>query len=186
MRINVIGTSGSGKSTLARRLAAELNVPCIEMDKLYWRPQWQGTPDEELFGKLETLLSATDSWVLDGNYNRTRAIKWRNVELIVWVDYGFWRTLRQAVSRAVSRAWTKQELWPGTGNHESFRLSFFSRDSIILWTLKTWHKNRQRYLADMQDPQFAHLTFVRLNTQAQTEAFIAGVQKEMLTAQNAN
>lgn len=173
MRINVVGTSGSGKSTLARRLASELQVPYIEMDRLYWRPDWQGTPDDELFPRLEATLAASEDWVLDGNYNRSRPVKWRNVEMIVWVDYGFWRTLRQALGRAFSRAWTKQELWPGTGNRESFRQSFFSRDSIILWTLKTWHKNRQRYLADMNNPQFAELTFVRLRNQAETETLIA-------------
>ncbi|MCS2160458.1 AAA family ATPase [Scandinavium sp. H11S7] len=173
MRINVVGTSGVGKSTLARRLATQLNVPYIEMDTLYWRPDWQGTPDDELFARLEEVLAVSEGWVLDGNYNRTRPVKWRNVEMIVWVDYGFWRTLRQAVGRAVSRAWTKQELWPGTGNHESFQLSFLSRDSIILWTLKTWHKNRQRYLADLHDPQFSGLTFVRLRNQADTDALIA-------------
>lgn len=45
MKVNVIGTSGSGKSTLAKRIAAELDIPYIEMDRLYWCPDWQGTPD---------------------------------------------------------------------------------------------------------------------------------------------
>ncbi|MGL4723081.1 MAG: adenylate kinase [Scandinavium sp.] len=173
MRINVVGTSGAGKSTLARRLAVHLNVPYIEMDTLYWRPQWQGTPDAELFAVLETRLAQTEGWVLDGNYNRTRRIKWQNVDVIVWVDYGFWRTFRQAFSRALSRAWRQKELWPGTGNRESFRRSFMSRESIILWTLKTWHKNRKRYLTDTRNPEYAHLHFVRLRNQAETEAFIA-------------
>jgi hypothetical protein len=74
--------------------------------------------------------------VLDGNYNRSRPVKWRDVDLVVWVDYSFARTLRQAVWRAISRASRGQELWPGTGNCESFRRAFFSRDSIILWTSK--------------------------------------------------
>jgi len=46
MRINVVGTSGVGKSTLARHLAGRLAVPYIEMDRLYWRENWQGTTDE--------------------------------------------------------------------------------------------------------------------------------------------
>lgn len=75
MKINIIGTSGSGKSTLARRIATELALPCIEMDTLYWLPEWQGTPDDVLFAKLEAALSATPGWVLDGNYNRTRLHK---------------------------------------------------------------------------------------------------------------
>lgn len=52
MKINVVGTSGSGKSTLARQLAERLDVPYIEMDRLYWRPEWQGTPDDAFWRGL--------------------------------------------------------------------------------------------------------------------------------------
>lgn len=107
MKINVVGTSGVGKSTLARRLAQELSLPYIEMDVLYWLPQWQGTPDGLFFAKLAA-ATAGPGWVLDGNYNRSRPVKWRDVDLVVWVDYGFWRTLRQAVSRAVSLLFTSK------------------------------------------------------------------------------
>lgn len=72
MKINVVGTSGSGKSTLARQLAEWLGVPYIEMDRLYWRPEWQGTPDDAFLARLEqTLAEAGEGWVLDGNYSRT-------------------------------------------------------------------------------------------------------------------
>jgi hypothetical protein len=143
------------------------------MDTLYWRPDWQGTPDAQLFETLETILNATQGWVLDGNYNRTRPIKWRQVDLIIWVDYGFTRTLRQAVMRAAKRAWSQHELWPGTGNRESFRRSFFSRESVLLWTIKTWRSNRARYEADMANPQFAHIRFVRIRSRQQADALIA-------------
>ncbi|HDR2787879.1 MULTISPECIES: AAA family ATPase [Enterobacter] len=178
MKINLIGTSGSGKSTLARRIAAELAIPYIEMDQLYWRPNWQGTEDDALWTKLENTLTATENWVLDGNYNRTRPVKWRNVDLVVWVDYGFTRTLYQAVSRAFRRAWHKQELWPGTGNCESFRRSFFSRKSIIIWTIKTWRSNRERYEADMRNPQYDHIRFVRITRRQDAETLISSLKAQ--------
>lgn len=177
MKINVIGTSGSGKSTLSRRLAAQLNVPYIEMDSLYWLPEWQGRSDEAMNGLLVAALEKP-GWVLDGNYNRTRDLKWRDVEMIVWVDYGFWRTLRQAVARAARRAWKKEELWAGTGNRESFRRSFFSRESIIIWTLKTWRNNRRRYAADMENPRYQHLRFVRITCPQQADTFLASLTKQ--------
>lgn len=178
MKINIIGTSGSGKSTLARRIAAELAIPYIEMDRLYWRPNWQGTEDDALWAKLENTLAATEDWVLDGNYNRTRPVKWRNVDLVVWVDYGFARTLYQAVRRAFRRAWHKQELWPGTGNCESFRRSFFSRESIIIWTIKTWRSNRERYEADMRNPQYNHIHFVRITRRQDAETLISSLKAQ--------
>ncbi|NIF35183.1 adenylate kinase [Enterobacter sp. Tr-810] len=178
MKINIIGTSGSGKSTLARRIAAEFAIPYIEMDQLYWRPNWQGTEDDALWSRLENTLAATEDWVLDGNYNRTRPVKWRNVDLVVWVDYGFARTLYQAVCRAFRRAWHKQELWPGTGNCESFRRSFFSRESIIIWTIKTWRSNRERYEADMRNPQYDHIRFVRITRRQDAETLIASLKAQ--------
>ena len=172
MKINIIGTSGSGKSTFGRRIAEALAIPYIEMDRLYWRSNWQGTPDDEFLATLEKALAASPDWVLDGNYNRTRDVKWRDVDLVVWLDYGFGRTLYRAVRRAVYRAWRKNELWPGTGNRESFRRSFFSRESIIWWTMKTWRQNRRRYLADMQDPQYARIRFIRLRTPREAEQLL--------------
>ncbi len=105
MKINVVGTSGSGKSTLARQLAERLDVPYIEMDRLYWRPEWQGTPDGAFLARLEqTLAEAGGGWVLDGNYSRTQPIKWREVDYILWLDYGFCRTLWQAARTAARPA----------------------------------------------------------------------------------
>lgn len=176
MKNNVIGTSGSGKSTLAKQIATALSIPCIEMDRLYWRSDWQGTPDDEFQAKLAQALQASSDWVLDGNYNRTRPLKWRDVDVVVWVDYGFTRTLWQAVTRAIKRAWHKHELWPGTGNKESFRRAFFSRESIIIWSMKTWRNNRTRYEADLQNPQYSYIRFVRITRREQVESLIASLK----------
>lgn len=173
MKINVVGTSGSGKSTFARRLADTLGVPYIELDRLYWRANWQGTPDAAFMTRIaETLRAAPDGWVLDGNYNRTREVKWREVDTIIWLDYGFALTLYQAVKRAIARAVSQQELWPGTGNRESLRQSFFSRESIVWWTIKTWRSNRRRYQADMTNPLFSHLHFVHLRSPAEARNYL--------------
>ena len=163
MKINVVGTSGCGKSTLAKRLAETLNVPHIQMDQLFWQANWQGTPDAEFFEKLSNALNeSTPGWVLDGNFNRTRDIKWRDVDMVIWLDYGFWRVFSQSLRRAMTRIVSNEELWPGTGNRESFRKTFMSRDSILVWMLTNWRSNRRRYLADMVNPQYRHIQFVRL------------------------
>ncbi|UVO09962.1 AAA family ATPase [Pectobacterium polonicum] len=180
MRINLIGTSGSGKSTLARRLSEKLDVPYVEMDALFWLSDWQGRTDADFFQRLENALEP-DSWVLDGNYNRTRDIKWRNVDVVIWVDYCFTRTLFQAVRRAYLRARHKEELWSGTGNKESFIRSFFSRDSIILWTIKTYSRNRKRYLADLADPRYRHIRFIILRSPQECETFLQHFPEEIST-----
>ncbi|KDM89887.1 shikimate kinase [Photobacterium galatheae] len=176
-RINVIGTSGSGKSTFSQKLADALGYPYIEMDALFWQPNWAESTDEAFFATLEQAL-ASPQWVLDGNYHRTVPIKWRQVDTIIWVDYSLTRTLFQAVKRAITRCLSQQELWPGTGNRETFQKTFLSRDSIVWWTMKTYSKNRARYLAVMADPNFAHIRFVQLRTPAQANQLIQQLKEK--------
>lgn len=173
-RINVVGTSGSGKSHFSRRLAAALNVPHIEMDRVFWRPNWTQPSDEEFFRDLRVAL-APPRWVLDGNYTRSIPIKWEKIDLVVWLDYPFALTLFQAVKRAVARAWKKHELWPGTGNRESFRKSFLSRESILWWTITTHGPVRRKYESYLTDPRFSHIRFVRLRSRAEAERFLSSL-----------
>ena len=171
LRINVVGTSASGKSYFARQLARRLGCPHIEMDLLFWGPDWQPVPDELFIERLEQAISEPN-WVLDGNYNRTKAVKYRRVNTVIWLDYSLPRTLARAVKRATNRVWTRRELWPGTGNRESFRRSFLSRESIILWTLQTYYSNRRRYLGNMRDPDLAHINFVQLRSPKQANQLL--------------
>jgi adenylate kinase family enzyme len=170
-RINVIGTSGAGKSTFSKRLAEVLNYPYIEMDKIFWEPNWKWPSDEKFFSKLKSSLNQ-ETWVLDGNYTRSVPIKWEQVDLIIWLDYSFPRTLIQAVKRAIIRSLTKEELWEGTENRESFTKSFLSKESIIWWTITTHKKNRLKYESYLMDPAFSHLKFIRLRSHAEAENFL--------------
>ena len=175
-RINVIGTSGSGKSTFSRKLADSLSYPYYEMDALFWKPNWGESTDEELFSAVAKVTNQPE-WVLDGTYNRTVPIKWKHVDTVIWINYSFPRTIYHAIKRALNRSWTQQELWAGTGNRESFKKSFMSKDSIILWTLKTYQKNRKRYEIMMNSPDYNHINFVRLNNPKQAYEFINEINK---------
>ncbi|MBE4591034.1 adenylate kinase [Vibrio navarrensis] len=170
-RVNVIGSSASGKSTFSKQLAARSGCPYIEMDRLFWQADWQETDDETFFSKISQATDG-DAWVLDGNYSRTQNVKWQHVDTIIWLDYSRWRTTYRAVKRAWMRSWTQQELWPGTGNRESFSKSFFSRDSIIWWSIKNYRKNRVKYLLLKEELQNSPICFVHLTTPKMAEQFL--------------
>ncbi|OQX62059.1 MAG: hypothetical protein B5M51_06635, partial [Anaerolinea sp. 4484_236] len=68
-RIIVVGTTSSGKSTLAENLAKKLDLDFVELDALYWQPNWVGTPDEEFAAKTEDATRG-NRWVVAGNYSR--------------------------------------------------------------------------------------------------------------------
>ena len=175
MNINVIGTSASGKSTFSRKLAKVIDVPHIEMDEIFWGPDWYWPSDDEFFKKLKLSL-AVESWILDGNYLRTTDIKWRNVDIVIWIDYSFARIVFQSISRAISRALSKQELWPNTGNIETFR-KLFSKDSIILWAIKCYYPNRRKYKKMMLSQQYSHIEFVRLRSPVESKEYLANIKK---------
>jgi adenylate kinase family enzyme len=75
-KINVIGTTGSGKSTFSKALANRIDCPYIQMDQLFWKPNWVEPSDDEFIPKVKSAVSGA-SWVLDGNYSRTNDIKCR-------------------------------------------------------------------------------------------------------------
>lgn len=174
-RINVIGSTGSGKSCFARALAQHLSLEYIQLDQLHWKADWVESSSEELFVKLEQKLLA-ESWILDGNYSKTNAIKWRDVDTIIWLDYSFPRTFGRLLRRTLTRVLTRQELWPGTGNVETWRGTFLSSDSILIWLLRTYSKNRRSYGVLQLSPKYRHIRVIRLRSPAQTNAFLKEVQ----------
>jgi adenylate kinase family enzyme len=169
-RINVVGTSGSGKSTFCKKLAAIIDAPYVEMDKIYWRPNWTTWTEEEFFGKVEQELNRK-KWVLDGNYTSTTPVKWKNVQMVIWLDYSFLTVMSRSIKRTLWRAISREELWEGTGNKESLS-KMFSRDSIVLWAYNTYDNNRVKYAKMMADDKYAHIRFVRLSSPLEAETFL--------------
>ena len=173
-RINIVGTSASGKSTLARELAELLEAPHVEMDALYHGPNWTQAPPEVFRARVADAIQGP-RWVLDGNYHATHDIKWARATMIVWLDISFVQNVYRAASRAVHRSWTQKELWPGTGNRESFRQTFFSTDSMILWTATTYRWRRTEYSKIEQSPPEG-VKFVRLRGSRNVTQFLESVR----------
>ena len=74
------------------------------------------------------------------------------------------------------RAARREELW--SGNRESFRKSFASRDSILLWFLQNFRRVRHQYESAITDPANARLAWVRLRSPRATERWLEGVLAE--------
>lgn len=176
-RVQVLGTSCSGKSTFARRLAAAQGGTCIELDALNWLPGWQVRPHEELRELTQEAVTA-DRWVIDGNYNSLREITWPRATALIWLNYSFPLTFSRALRRTMRRAWTREELF--AGNRESFRLSFFSRDSILLWVANSYRTYRRGYRkvfdANGDSNSYPHLARLELRTPRLAEQFLQEVE----------
>ena len=169
----VIGVTGSGKTTVSRRIAETIGVPAIELDSLYHQPGWQPTPDEEFRAKVAGALDrCPDGWVTDGNYRIVWPVILPRADTVVWLRLpwrvSYWRMLK----RTVRRARTKEELW--NTNTESWRLSFMSRDSLLLWGLHHHRAHRRSALQALE--AIAHQAdVIELRSDADVDAFIASL-----------
>lgn len=143
-KILLIGTSCSGKTTLGKKLSKALQIKFIDLDDLYWLPNWKNRGDHEFRTLVDSEIQ-NESWVVAGNYSAVRGILWPKADTIIWLDYPFFIVLYRAVVRSFKRAVTREKLF--AGNVESFRQSFLSKKSIIVWVFKTYGDRRQRYPA---------------------------------------
>jgi adenylate kinase family enzyme len=100
-RILIIGPCGSGKSTLARKLGLMLNLPVFHMDQLNWQPGWVESSKDEIRTKLAA-ITATDSWLIDGNYGGTLAERLERADTVVYLDF----PILLCVTRMLRRVWT--------------------------------------------------------------------------------
>ncbi|MBI4785098.1 MAG: AAA family ATPase [Oscillatoriophycideae cyanobacterium NC_groundwater_1537_Pr4_S-0.65um_50_18] len=167
-RIHVVGTSGSGKTTFAQQIAAQLQIQHVEMDALHWDANWTNVSTEVFRERLEKALTG-DRWVIDGNYSRVRDLVWSRTDTVVWLNYPFWLVFGRIVRRTLWRGVTRQELW--NGNRESLG-NVFSKDSMILWMLKTYDKKRRQYPIWFQQPEAAHLQVVELRSPQEAKAWL--------------
>ncbi|HEY9612445.1 MAG TPA: hypothetical protein V6C93_24035 [Allocoleopsis sp.] len=80
------------------------------------------------------------------------------------------------MGRLLQRTWRRvvmqEELW--SGNRETWRQTF-SRDSILLWALKTYYKNRSKYPILLAQPEYIHLKVVHLHSPKATGQWLANL-----------
>lgn len=171
-RIVIIGVTGAGKTTLACELARRLDCPHVELDALYWEPNFVEAPVEVFRARVEQALSG-ESWIADGNYRKVRDLVWGPATTIIWLDYGLPVILPRLFKRTLRRVRTQEELW--NGNRETWRGAFFSRDSLFIWALKTYREHRQSYLTWFSRPEYNHLPVIRLRSPRDTERWLAAL-----------
>ncbi len=171
-RITVIGTPGTGKTTLAQQLAARLGYPFIELDALFWEPNWTpvATP---IFRERVTQAIAGAAWTTGGNYSVARDLIWQRSDTVIWLDYPLALTMQRLLNRTLRRIVTREELW--AGNRETWRSQFLRRDSLLLFALKTHYQRKRTFPRELLQPAYAHLTTRRFTHPRDTAAWLAGV-----------
>jgi adenylate kinase family enzyme len=170
-RFVIVGSTGSGKTTLARELSRIIGAPHIELDALNWSPGWTAAPTDVFRTKVAEAVSA-ERWVVEGNYHVVRDLVWPRADCIAWLDYSLPLVFRRLLRRTARRIFTGEPCC--NGNRESLRMAF-SKESILLWALQTYHRRRREYPPLLAERAAAGTHIIEHKTPAETQAWLQTV-----------
>jgi adenylate kinase family enzyme len=172
-RIAVMGATCSGKSTLARELADRFDLRYVELDALYWGPNWQQPEADEFRSRVEPFLRG-GTWVVDGNYSsKLGDLVLRRADTLVWLDLSLGRVLWRVWKRTIGRILNRQELWGG--NRETWRNALLTRDSLFVWALRTHGRFRRVLPQRLASGQYAHVHLIRLRSPREVRRWLANL-----------
>ena len=84
-RVAVIGSGGAGKSVLALELSRRTGLPVIHLDREYWRPGWEPTPEPEWEARVAEMVKG-ERWIIDGNFGGSMHLRLAAADTIVFLD----------------------------------------------------------------------------------------------------
>jgi energy-coupling factor transporter ATP-binding protein EcfA2 len=177
-RILLLGKSGSGKSTLGKTLSALLNIEHIEMDRIFWKPNWVKKPQDEMRVEVDERVRADGEWIVDGNYRFLADITWQRAELIIWLDYPILVVLWRLILRSLWRIWTGAKVCGD--NYESGAALFWpTREyNILLCCIGEMEKHNNDYPKYMKEYGAADKIII-FKQQAELDGWLEKVQREL-------
>lgn len=167
-RVVIAGVSGVGKSTLARRISDALSLPYTEIDGLYHGAGW--VPRPEFLVDVE-LFTREPAWITEWQYRDARPLLSARADTLVWLDLPSPVAVTRVVRRTISRSRTRLELWNGNTEPGMWH-ALVNREGIIRWALA--HQRTYRRTVPIAAREHPHLQVVRLRSQREVEAWLAG------------
>ncbi|WP_421508216.1 hypothetical protein [Erwinia rhapontici] len=143
-RVLVVGCPGSGKSYIAKKLSELTSIPVVHLDQYYWLPGWRRIDNSEWSDIVDNLVSKP-TWIMDGNYSGTLAMRLVSADTVIHLDYPTWLCIWRVIRRTMIgwRGNRGNELAPGC--EERFDLAF------LVFVFNYRKKYRERDLAKMAD-----------------------------------
>ena len=173
-RILILGRTGSGKTTLARELAAALDVPHVELDSLYFGPDFSTAPLSVLRERTSAAI-AGERWVTDGNKRAVRDLVWPRADTIIWLDYGMHVSLWRLGKRARARTSALSAQAAQTGRRTGLPKQMLAAAGGVLTALKSHRGQRREYPRMLAEPANQHLAVARLRSPTATREWLTRV-----------
>jgi energy-coupling factor transporter ATP-binding protein EcfA2 len=171
-RILVLGRTGSGKTTLARELAAAVGVPHVELDSLYFGPNFSTVPLPVLRERTRAAI-AGDRWVTDGNKSAVRDLVWPRADTVIWLDYPLAVSVWRLGKRALWRTSVLKAQAAGTDGNPGLPRQMLSAAKGVLTALRSHKGQRREYPKMFAAQENQHLAVVRLRSPRATRRWLA-------------
>jgi len=179
-RIVIQGATGSGKSTLADRLGEALGLGVMHLDNIRHEHGWDSVDWDEMHERMEAFVAAhPDGWVSEGNYSRVNEVTLSRCDTLISLDVPWRVSFLRLFKRTMARAIDQKPLYNDHGPHESFRISFLSRQSILLWSI-THHQHRKRRTIEAFAKTAPGTRLVRLKTSREVEALVQAADQQRI------
>ncbi len=165
-KICLFGCPGSGKSTLAKKLSSFLKLNVYHLDNVYWLPNWNKLSKDEFDNELMELLK-NDSYIIEGNYNRTLDIRLKECDLAIYLDFNRITCLIGVIKRYfMYRNKTRDDITKGCD--ESLDKEFIS----YVWNFNKLH--RKKYYEKLQN---FDKKYIILRSRREVKKFLKALKK---------
>lgn len=175
-RILILGRTGSGKTTLARELAAAIGVPHVELDALYFGPNFSTAPLPVLRDRTRAAI-AGNRWVTDGNKSAVRDLVWPRADTVIWLDYPLVVSLWRLGKRALWRTSVLKAQAAETDGKARLPRQFLLAAKGVLTALRSHKGQRREYPRMFAEQENQHLTVVRLRSPHATRRWLAHIPR---------
>ena len=176
-RVLILGRTGSGKTTLARELSAALDVPHVELDSLYFGPDFSTAPLSVLRERTSEAI-AGDRWVTDGNKRAVRDLVWPRADTVIWLDYPVYVSLWRLAKRARRRTSALSAQAAQTGRRTGLPKQMLAAARGVLTALRSHRGQRREYPRMFAQPANRHLAVARLRSPRATRQWLARVSRD--------
>lgn len=146
-KVMIIGSPGAGKSTFARKLRDSTGLPLYHLDMIWHKPDGS-TVSKELFDRRLSDITQNDTWIIDGNYQRTLEMRLQACDTVFLMDY----PLEVCLAGAAARIGKKREdlPWVETSFDEEFKQFILHFPEVqlplIYEKLEQYKNSRQIYI----------------------------------------
>jgi adenylate kinase family enzyme len=177
-RIAVVGLPGSGKSTLSSSLSAILDLQHVEVDALFWQPNWVPLDKSVLKERVEEVCPPSGRWVVDGNYRMVRPTIWSRADTIIWLDIPLWLSMWRLLKRTLDRMFFQRRLWNGNRERWSNLFALNVEDNLLLYAISRRGMLKAEVPATLREPEYQHLTLLRFRHPDEVEDWLRSLRVE--------